>query len=131
LLRLDAGLRKGSADGAGAAASAVADDLMSRDPQASAAATQKAQLARREKMDSVLTSSKTKGQAGDASSSGSTGEVPPELAGLVAGLGSLVEGESSFDYLKQYLREMDGDDSLFRDIDPSVIPLSSGSSPPR
>jgi len=35
------------------------------------------------------------------------------------------------DYMKQYLVEMDGDDSQFKDIDPNVVPLSSGSSPPR
>merc|ERR1719379_2536126 len=35
------------------------------------------------------------------------------------------------DYMKQYLVEMDGDDSQFKDIDANVVPLSSGSSPPR
>merc|ERR550537_1229612 len=40
-------------------------------------------------------------------------------------------GTSAGDYMKQYLVEMDGDDSQFKDIDPGVIPLSSGSSPPR
>jgi len=35
------------------------------------------------------------------------------------------------EYLMNYLREMDGDDSQFKDISSSVIPLSTGTSPPR
>jgi len=42
-------------------------------------------------------------------------------------LGIEVTGE----YLTQYLKEMDGDDSQFKDIVASVIPFSTGSSPPR
>jgi hypothetical protein len=34
-------------------------------------------------------------------------------------------------YLDNYLKEMDGDDSQFRDISPGVVPLSTGTSPPR
>lgn len=39
--------------------------------------------------------------------------------------------EVTGEYLTQYLKEMDGDDSQFKDIVPSVIPFSTGSSPPR
>lgn len=39
--------------------------------------------------------------------------------------------ELSGDYLTQYLKEMDGDDSQFKDIDAAVIPFSTGTSPPR
>jgi len=35
------------------------------------------------------------------------------------------------EYLTNYLKEMDGDDSQFKDISSSVIPLSTGTSPPR
>mmetsp|Transcript_70371 Transcript_70371/g.139580 ORF Transcript_70371/g.139580 Transcript_70371/m.139580 type:complete len:1060 (-) Transcript_70371:244-3423(-) len=35
------------------------------------------------------------------------------------------------EYLTNYLKEMDGDDSQFKDISSSVIPLSTGASPPR
>jgi hypothetical protein len=35
------------------------------------------------------------------------------------------------EYMRQYLVEMDGDDSQFKDIDANVVPLTSGSSPPR
>jgi len=35
------------------------------------------------------------------------------------------------EYLMNYLKEMDGDDSQFKDISSSVIPLSTGTSPPR
>jgi len=41
------------------------------------------------------------------------------------------ERPGTADYMKQYLVEMDGDDSQFKDIDANVVPLSSGSSPPR
>lgn len=39
--------------------------------------------------------------------------------------------EVTGDYLKSYLSEMDGDDSQFKDITAAVIPLATGSSPPR
>ncbi|CAE7028075.1 purC [Symbiodinium natans] len=35
------------------------------------------------------------------------------------------------EYLTNYLKEMDGDDSQFKDINPAVVPLSTGTSPPR
>jgi len=35
------------------------------------------------------------------------------------------------DYLTKYLKEMDGDDSQFKDISPAVAPLSTGTSPGR
>lgn len=35
------------------------------------------------------------------------------------------------EYLTNYLKEMDGDDSQFKDISSAVIPLSTGTSPPR
>eukprot|EP00435_Cladocopium_sp_Y103_P062293 s1474_g23.t3 len=35
------------------------------------------------------------------------------------------------EYLTNYLKEMDGDDSQFKDINAAVVPLSTGSSPPR
>jgi len=37
----------------------------------------------------------------------------------------------SGEYLSNYLKEMDGDDSQFKDISSSVIPLSTGTSPAR
>mmetsp|Transcript_17331 Transcript_17331/g.40387 ORF Transcript_17331/g.40387 Transcript_17331/m.40387 type:complete len:1088 (-) Transcript_17331:190-3453(-) len=37
----------------------------------------------------------------------------------------------SGEYLTEYLREMDGDDSQFKDIHASVVPLSTGTSPAR
>jgi len=37
----------------------------------------------------------------------------------------------SGEYLTNYLKEMDGDDSQFKDINSSVVPLSTGTSPPR
>jgi len=39
--------------------------------------------------------------------------------------------EMTGEYLTNYLKEMDGDDSQFKDISASVIPLSTGTSPPR
>lgn len=41
------------------------------------------------------------------------------------------ETDLSGEYLTNYLKEMDGDDSQFKDIVSSVIPLSTGTSPPR
>ncbi|CAK9007263.1 unnamed protein product [Durusdinium trenchii] len=35
------------------------------------------------------------------------------------------------EYMTNYLKEMDGDDSQFKDINAAVVPLSTGSSPPR
>jgi len=35
------------------------------------------------------------------------------------------------EYLTNYLKEMDGDDSQFKDINAAVVPLSTGTSPPR
>merc|ERR1712072_1137544 len=35
------------------------------------------------------------------------------------------------EYLTAYLKETDGDDSQFKDISASVLPLSTGTSPPR
>lgn len=35
------------------------------------------------------------------------------------------------EYLTNYIKEMDGDDSQFKDIGASVVPLSTGTSPPR
>ncbi|CAK0803089.1 unnamed protein product [Prorocentrum cordatum] len=39
--------------------------------------------------------------------------------------------EITGDYLTKYLKEMDGDDSQFKDISPAVAPLSTGTSPGR
>lgn len=39
--------------------------------------------------------------------------------------------EVSGEYLATYLKEMDGDDSQFKDISASVVPLSTGTSPER
>lgn len=41
------------------------------------------------------------------------------------------ETEVSGEYLAAYLKEMDGDDSQFKDISSSVVPLSTGTSPER
>merc|ERR1719223_2611061 len=35
------------------------------------------------------------------------------------------------EYLEAYLKETDGDDSQFKDISAAVVPLSTGTSPPR
>merc|ERR1719199_2275901 len=35
------------------------------------------------------------------------------------------------EYLTAYLKETDGDDSQFKDISAAVVPLSTGTSPPR
>lgn len=61
--------------------------------------------------------------------------------GSASGLAPVPEGEGegegrgekglTGDYLANYLKEMDGDDSQFKDIDASVVPLSTGTSPPR
>eukprot|EP00397_Hematodinium_sp_SG-2012_P000155 GEMP01000155.1.p1 GENE.GEMP01000155.1~~GEMP01000155.1.p1 ORF type:complete len:1693 (+),score=422.40 GEMP01000155.1:3242-8320(+) len=42
-----------------------------------------------------------------------------------------LDENTSGDYLTKYLSEMGGDDSQFKDIDSSVIPLSTGTSPRR
>lgn len=42
-----------------------------------------------------------------------------------------IENEVSEEYLTAYLKEMDGDDSQFKDIGCAVVPLSTGTSPPR
>merc|ERR1719329_1051853 len=39
--------------------------------------------------------------------------------------------EVTGEYLAAYLKETDGDDSQFKDISSSVVPLSTGTSPPR
>jgi len=39
--------------------------------------------------------------------------------------------EVTGEYLAAYLKETDGDDSQFKDISPAVVPLSTGTSPPR
>jgi len=41
------------------------------------------------------------------------------------------EYEITGEYLTNYLKEMDGDDSQFKDINAAVVPLSTGTSPPR
>eukprot|EP00931_Biecheleriopsis_adriatica_P045930 TRINITY_DN2632_c0_g1_i2.p1 TRINITY_DN2632_c0_g1~~TRINITY_DN2632_c0_g1_i2.p1 ORF type:complete len:1067 (-),score=265.69 TRINITY_DN2632_c0_g1_i2:166-3366(-) len=41
------------------------------------------------------------------------------------------EHQITGEYLTNYLKEMDGDDSQFKDISASVVPLSTGTSPPR
>jgi len=62
--------------------------------------------------------------------------------GSATGLPPVPEGDGEGDahgaskgltgeYLTNYLREMDGDDSQFKDIEASVVPLSTGTSPPR
>jgi hypothetical protein len=42
-----------------------------------------------------------------------------------------VEHDAAKDYLESYLREMGGDDTMFKDIAPEVVPLCSGASPRR
>merc|ERR1719326_371928 len=39
--------------------------------------------------------------------------------------------EVTGEYLAAYLKETDGDDSQFKDISASAVPLSTGTSPPR
>jgi len=45
--------------------------------------------------------------------------------------GDAAKDDMTGEYLTTYLKEMDGDDSQFKDISASVIPLSTGTSPPR
>lgn len=48
-----------------------------------------------------------------------------------AGMPRADDVEVSGEYLANYLKEMDGDDSQFKDISPAVVPLSTGTSPSR
>jgi len=60
------------------------------------------------------------------------GDVKPDGKKTMSEAGSNVgEEQAARDYLTQYLQEMGGDDSQFKDIDPNVVPLSSGRSPRR
>jgi hypothetical protein len=43
----------------------------------------------------------------------------------------LAADPEAVEYMKTYLVEMGGDDAQFKDIDPNVVPLSSGLSPPK
>ncbi len=49
-----------------------------------------------------------------------------DLSALTSSLGGLADDKEAYDYLKQYLLEMGGDDGQFKDIDAAVVPLSSG-----
>eukprot|EP00425_Heterocapsa_triquetra_P003347 CAMPEP_0195059998 /NCGR_PEP_ID=MMETSP0448-20130528/7362_1 /TAXON_ID=66468 /ORGANISM="Heterocapsa triquestra, Strain CCMP 448" /LENGTH=1085 /DNA_ID=CAMNT_0040090345 /DNA_START=94 /DNA_END=3351 /DNA_ORIENTATION=+ len=82
--------------------------------------------------------------AGDAYPAGATTAAPSATAtatsfrrqgATTGGLGEGQGGQSELDvageYLQTYLKEMDGDDSQFKDITPSVVPLSTGTSPAR
>jgi len=60
-----------------------------------------------------------------------TGTLAPTLESVPEGEGEGQGGKGMGDYLTNYLKEMDGDDSQFKDIDASVVPLSTGTSPPR
>uniref|UniRef100_A0A7S2KLG6 Uncharacterized protein n=1 Tax=Zooxanthella nutricula TaxID=1333877 RepID=A0A7S2KLG6_9DINO len=55
----------------------------------------------------------------------------PKAVGPAAGGETGRENDVSGEYLATYLKEMDGDDSQFKDIVASVIPLSTGTSPRR
>jgi len=51
--------------------------------------------------------------------------------GPIGGGAPANEVEVTGEYLTAYLKEMDGDDSQFKYISPAVVPLSTGTSPPR
>merc|ERR1719221_1480254 len=74
---------------------------------------------------------------GAAAGSGGTTMLPPSMAAApplgatAGGQGGESAMEVTGEYLTQYLKEMDGDDSQFQDISSSVVPLSTGTSPPR
>jgi len=55
----------------------------------------------------------------------------PPFAVPVGKDGKSADTEVAGEYLATYLREMEGDDSQFKDIDSAVIPLSTGRSPAR
>merc|ERR1719215_2093123 len=57
--------------------------------------------------------------------------LPPMTLPLDSKDGRGSEFEMTGEYLQNYLKEMDGDDSQFKDISSAVIPLSTGQSPER
>jgi len=67
---------------------------------------------------------------------GATGGVPmstmlPPMTLPLGAKDAKSETEVTGEYLAAYLKEMDGDDSQFKDISSAVIPLSTGTSPRR
>lgn len=58
----------------------------------------------------------------------------PTAGSATSGLAQAAKEEScevTGEYLQAYLKETDGDDTQFKDISPSVVPLSTGTSPGR
>jgi len=60
-----------------------------------------------------------------SSQMGATGGMTQQPGGVDSSV------EVTGEYLTAYLKETDGDDSQFKDISSSVVPLSTGTSPPR
>jgi len=108
------------------------------------------QAGRVKPVDADIFKSKTGKQVGTMGSTGQATEAPKDKAaaaspGATATMAmsmknmTLTVGEKQDDaeiqvtgeYLTNYLKEMDGDDSQFKDINAAVVPLSTGGSPPR
>eukprot|EP00930_Biecheleria_cincta_P042229 TRINITY_DN29049_c0_g1_i1.p1 TRINITY_DN29049_c0_g1~~TRINITY_DN29049_c0_g1_i1.p1 ORF type:complete len:1092 (+),score=220.44 TRINITY_DN29049_c0_g1_i1:77-3277(+) len=71
---------------------------------------------------------------GAAMSAGANSTMGMSMSGVKLTIGEEKKGteyEITGEYLTNYLKEMDGDDSQFKDINPSVVPLSTGTSPQR
>ncbi|CAE7363197.1 purC, partial [Symbiodinium pilosum] len=74
------------------------------------------------------------GKPGPTPSPGATATMAMSMKQMNLTVGEKTE-ESDIqvtgEYLTNYLKEMDGDDSQFKDINAAVVPLSTGTSPPR
>eukprot|EP00933_Yihiella_yeosuensis_P081880 TRINITY_DN95585_c0_g1_i1.p1 TRINITY_DN95585_c0_g1~~TRINITY_DN95585_c0_g1_i1.p1 ORF type:complete len:1064 (-),score=231.26 TRINITY_DN95585_c0_g1_i1:52-3243(-) len=74
------------------------------------------------------------GETGPFASAGAASTLGVSMAGstkLTVGGNEDSEIQITGEYLSNYLKEMDGDDSQFKDINASVVPLSTGTSPRR
>jgi len=74
------------------------------------------------------------GKTAPAPSPGATATMAMSMKSMNLTVGEKAEESDvqvTGEYLTNYLKEMDGDDSQFKDINAAVIPLSTGTSPPR